>query len=86
MSCSELAAGFEWLQVGGMQQEDVHALMRAIDSTGDGLLSVDEWREAFPKIADSDPSTQSSLGSSGLGLSSRTSSPLTIAPTGLMRS
>ena len=32
--------------------------MRNLDATGDGLLSIDEWNEAFPEPADSEPSTQ----------------------------
>ena len=63
MSCSELAAGFEWLQLGHCNQEDVHAFMRLVDGSGDGLLSIDEWNDSFPMAVDSDPSTQLQLAS-----------------------
>ena len=65
MTCSELAAGLEWLGAmkvsGGAETEDVHALARSIDLDGDGLISIAEWMEAFPGILESDPTTQLQL-------------------------
>ena len=65
MSCSELAAGLEWLGAmvtsGPQQVEDVHALARSFDTDGDGLISLDEWTEAFtafPDMVESEAATQ----------------------------
>ena len=58
MSCSELAAGLEWLSVDHCNEEDIHALVRLLDVTHDGLVSLDEWTDAFPGLPESDPSTQ----------------------------
>ena len=66
LSCSELGAGLAWLQlqsqrppragvsVDAMHEADVHALVRGLDTDGDGLLSLDEWAAAFPGLPDSE--------------------------------
>ena len=37
-----------------MHEADVHALVRALDTDDDGLLSLDEWAAAFPGLPDSE--------------------------------
>ena len=66
LSCSELGAGLAWLQlqsqrppragvsVDAMHEADVHALVRALDTDDDGLLSLDEWAAAFTGLPDSE--------------------------------
>ena len=73
LSCSELGAGLAWLQlqsqrpprtggsVDAMHEADVHALVRGLDTDGDGLLTLDEWAAAFPGLPDSEAATQQPL-------------------------
>ena len=37
-----------------MHEADVHALVRGLDTDGDGLLTLDEWAAAFPGLPDSE--------------------------------
>ena len=60
MTCAELAAGVAWLGL-QLDEGDVHALMRALDGDGDGLLSLDEWNEAYPGLNESEPTTHALL-------------------------
>ncbi|KAL1530323.1 hypothetical protein AB1Y20_001232 [Prymnesium parvum] len=60
LNCSEIAAGFAWLGLNA-HQEDVHAFVRQIDTDKDGLISLEEWLEAFSGLPESDPSTQPML-------------------------
>ena len=46
MGCGELAAALQWLGM-TVDTHDVHALMRALDASGDGMLSLAEWSAAF---------------------------------------
>ena len=46
LTCSELYAGLEWLGL-SMTPAQIYELVRAIDSDGDGLISLADFRSAF---------------------------------------
>lgn len=47
ITCGELWGGLEWLGLTQLQPNTIHELVRLIDSDGDGLLSLVEFRAAF---------------------------------------
>ena len=50
LSCSELFGGLAWLGLeGALDVPLIHALVRRVDSDGDGLVSMRDFRAAFHK-------------------------------------
>ena len=46
LTCSELYGGLEWLGL-SLTAEQIHAIMRKIDKDKDGLVSFEDFRDAF---------------------------------------
>ena len=65
LSCGELAAGLGWLGV-SLQEGELHALMKGLDTDGDGLLSIEEWAAGFPGLPETEAATQEMLSSLAL--------------------
>eukprot|EP00966_Prymnesium_polylepis_P167591 3874174-Prymnesium_polylepis.1 len=65
MSCGELAAGLEWLDVGlpmwPMEEAELHGLVRGLDRDADGLITIEEWAQALPGLPDTQAATQEAL-------------------------
>jgi len=61
LSAGELGAGLEWLGL-SFDEEQLHDVLRGLDETADGMVSLDEWCAALPPdLPESEPSTQDAL-------------------------
>jgi hypothetical protein len=52
LCCSELYGGLDWLGLTDLQPEQVHDLVRRIDSNGDGLVSMADFKLAFHRAGE----------------------------------
>jgi len=47
ISCSELYSGLKWLGLRNVEPEQIYKIVQTMDSTGDGLVTFDEFVSAF---------------------------------------